>query len=333
MVAISVGLGVAVPAAGQDSAASEALFNKGVAEMEAGRYPAACPALAESHRLDPRAGTVFTLAECEMKWGKLASAVAHYSDYVGLVSRMQAADKARHGERVKTAEQQLAKLRPQVPQLSLVLPGAAPKGTVVKRDGVTLSEVSLGSSLPVDPGEHVIVTQVPSGPEHEQKVSIGVGENKRVELEIELPKDSASPQPVGAAPASGHIDTSTAPGPEHSPSGAGRTWGYVAGGIGVAGLAVGTVTGLMSMSKKKIVDDNCSGAVCNEQGVSAADDGKTLGTISTVGFGIGIAGLATGVVLLLTAPKAESKESSGRSWQPTVFASQRAASVGLLGSW
>jgi len=56
-------------AMGQDSAASEALFNKGVGDMEAGNYQSACPALAESNRLDPRAGTLFALAECEAKIG------------------------------------------------------------------------------------------------------------------------------------------------------------------------------------------------------------------------------------------------------------------------
>jgi len=43
--------------------------------MEAGNYAAGCPALAESQRLDPRAGTLFTLSQCEVQWGRVATAV------------------------------------------------------------------------------------------------------------------------------------------------------------------------------------------------------------------------------------------------------------------
>ena len=322
-------LGLAAPAMAQDSAASEALFNKGVADMEAGKYASACPALAESHRLDPRAGTMFALAECEAKWGKLASAVAHYSDYVGLVSLMTPADKTRHADRAKTAEKQMSALRPQVPQLTLVLPANAPPGTVVKRDGLELSGVSLGTALPVDPGDHVIVTQVPSAPEHEQKVTLAAGESKRLELQLELPKDEAATPPAASeSPPVANEPLRDAPAPSGS-----HTWAYVAGGIGVAGLVVGTVTGLMSMGKKKTVDDNCVGTVCNDEGLSASDDGKTLGNISTVGFGVGIVGVATGVVLWLAAPRATPKEAARRSWQPSALVSGSAATVGLTGTW
>ena len=37
------------------------------------------------------------------------------------------------------------------------------------------------------------------------------------------------------------------------------------------------------------VDDNCDGTWCNQEGFDAAESGKSLARISTVGFGIGIA--------------------------------------------
>ncbi len=316
----------AAPAWAQDSAASEALFNQGVASMEAKDYGAACPALAESHRLDPRAGTLFTLAECEAQWGRLASAVAHYSDYVGMVSHMPPPDKARHQERAKIAEDQLARLRPRVPQLALVLPSRAPQGTVVRRNGVVLKGASLGTPLPVDPGDHVVVTQAPGGPERTRRISIAEGETQRVELQVDEPVASRTPK--------AGVDGSSTPSdsPRADASSGSRTWAYVAGGIGIAGLAAGTVTGLMSMGKKRTVDDNCDGSVCNEQGLSAADDGKLLGNVSTVGFGVGIVGLTTGAVLLLSAPP--SRETTSRpGWRPIAVAGHGGGFVGVDGSW
>jgi hypothetical protein len=71
---------LALHASAQPEASAEALFDRGLRDMQSGNYDKGCPALAESHRLDPRLGTLFTLAECEAQWGKTGSAVAHYRD-------------------------------------------------------------------------------------------------------------------------------------------------------------------------------------------------------------------------------------------------------------
>ena len=42
------------------------------------------PRFAESHRLDPRPGTLFALASCEEKRGRLAAAVRIYDEYLAL---------------------------------------------------------------------------------------------------------------------------------------------------------------------------------------------------------------------------------------------------------
>src|SRR4051812_5323242 len=88
------------PALAQDPAAAEALFNKGVTEMQAGHFDVACPAISESQRLDPRPGTLFTLAECEAKSGKIATALVHYDDYLHAAEGLPAAQKKRHAERM-----------------------------------------------------------------------------------------------------------------------------------------------------------------------------------------------------------------------------------------
>jgi hypothetical protein len=76
------------PARAQDIAAAEALFDKGVADMKAGRYETGCKAIAESQRIDPRPGTLFTLATCEAQWGRIATAVSRYGDYLAVYERL-----------------------------------------------------------------------------------------------------------------------------------------------------------------------------------------------------------------------------------------------------
>jgi hypothetical protein len=82
----------------------------------------------------------------------------------------------------------------------------------------------------------------------------------------------------------------------------------VVGGVGIAGLALGGIAGGLALGKKSIVSENCPDLQCNEEGLAALDSGKTLGTISTVGFAVGLGGLATGAVLVLTAPTGNAGE-------------------------
>src|SRR6185436_17789381 len=63
---------------------AQALFDRGLKDMLAGRYSTGCSLIAESEKLDPRPGTLFTLAECYAKAGKLATALAHYGDFLAM---------------------------------------------------------------------------------------------------------------------------------------------------------------------------------------------------------------------------------------------------------
>jgi hypothetical protein len=81
-----------------------------------------------------------------------------------------------------------------------------------------------------------------------------------------------------------------------------RTLGWVVGGVGVAGLAVGAVTGIMAMGDASTVKSNCgaNGACQGQSGVDAASSGKTASTLSTIGFIGGTALAGVGAYLLLT---------------------------------
>jgi hypothetical protein len=321
---------VVTAAHAQDSAAAEALFNRGVADMEAGKLQSACPAIAESQRLDPRAGTLFTLAECQAKAGNVASAVAHYQDYAGLVSRLPPDQRTRHADRVTRALAAVTRIKPTVPTLSINLPADAPSGTTVARDGVTLQGASLGVPLPVDPGEHVIITQVPGGPEHRVTVKLALADNRTMITEIEGP-----PAPANAPVTAAEKKSSNSDGVSPRSNGSSRTIAWVAGGVGVVGLGVGTVTGLMVLGDAGTVRENCDGAVCrNAQGTEAAERGKSLATVSSIAFGVGLAGIATSAVLLLSTRSAPPKpDRAHATWQPIASGDSTGAWVGVRGNF
>lgn len=268
---------------------AEVLFNDGVSLMKEKKYAEGCPKIAESQRVEPRPGTLFTLAECLSQQGKLATALARYEEYLRVFSRMTEAEQGKQRGRDAIAKKQREALKPQIPQLRLTLPKSAPGGTRVVKDNVELGAAALGTWLPVDPGEQTIRVEVPDGGSKETRVELKAGEKKEVSLELppatakNLPQRDEKPEKSQAA-------------------GKGeKTLGWVALGIGGAGFLTSAVTGVLVLGKKSTIDDNCNGNACNADGKSAADSAKTLALISTVGFAVGVVGVGSGTYLLLSA--------------------------------
>jgi hypothetical protein len=309
----------AISARAQDPAAAASLFQTGLTAMQEGRYSEGCPALEESYRLEPLPGVLFTSAECHAKWGKLATAVARYQDYLTVFERLPPSQVVKQRNRNEVAERQIRALSARVPQLTLTLPPSAPATITVKRDGVVLGAPSLGVALPVDPGEHVLVTER-SGVTREQRVSLAEGERRSVVLEV--PPEATAPEAV-APP----LVRSAPPARTHAHPRAHSPWFWVAGGAGVVGVATGAVCGALVFAKKSDIDDNCTGYDCNAEGKQAADSAKTLAFVSTVGFAVGAAGVAAASVLLLTAPKHERQRA--RRPDVTLAAGQGSAMIGL----
>lgn len=135
----------------------KAQFDRGLADMLAGRCETGCPALAESYREAPFAGAPFTLAEGEARWGKLASAAEHYRPYLAKCATMPPGDRTQQAGRIEIARQQVANLEAAVPPLPLTLPPGAPTGGVMELDGKTLAETALRTPMSLDPGEHQVV--------------------------------------------------------------------------------------------------------------------------------------------------------------------------------
>jgi hypothetical protein len=83
-----------------------------------------------------------------------------------------------------------------------------------------------------------------------------------------------------------------------------RTIGFIVGGVGVLGMAGGSVFGLMAMGKASDANNNCptSTTCSNQTGVDDRHTAVTMGNISTVFFIVGGVGLIAGGVLIFTAP-------------------------------
>jgi len=83
-----------------------------------------------------------------------------------------------------------------------------------------------------------------------------------------------------------------------------RTLAFVAGGVGVAGLATFGIFGLMNNSKFGELEDSCGpNKVCSGDLKDTADTGKTYQTIANIGLVVGVVGIAGGVTLFILSGK------------------------------
>jgi hypothetical protein len=269
----------------RDPAAAEALFRQGRAASEQQDFTTACAKFRESNRLDPAVGTVFNIADCEEKLGHLATSWTLFQE---VVQRLPPADNRR-----AIAEQRASKLEPRVPKLSIHLAHSERTDISVRRDGVSLGAASLDTALPVDPGDHVVVVEAPGTRAAEFRAHVAEGENTQLAVAVGVAL-SASEQQSGSGGAPPGVSPS-----EHPPN---HTAAYVVGGVGVAGLITGAIAGVLVLGKKSTVNSECSGKLCSQAGLDAANAGKTLGVVTTVGLITGVVGLGTGTYLFLSAP-------------------------------
>lgn len=257
-------------ASAQNPAAAEALFDQARAAMAAGSYDLACARFRDSDKLDPAVGTRFNLADCEEKRGKVATA---WSLFRGVLSEL-----AQDDDRRPIAQERVKALEPRLPYLTFKRTPETPPGARLRIDGVELSEGSFGVPLPMDPGSHDVALRLPDS-EQAFTGTLSLREGEHKDLPIDSSLGAALPAAESAASASASASASRESFFEFAPK---HKWAYVAGGVGALGVAFGTVTGIVALTKK---------------------DGDSYAALSAVGFGVGVIGLGTGAYLWFTAPK------------------------------
>lgn len=298
-----LGLGLLGWAAPAGASEPEQHFERGMAELQAGRYEAACPALRKSYRLERRPRTLFHLAECEERAGRIATAALHYDEYLDALERLSPPEQRDEAERQKAALSRRDKIDADIPRVTFRLPDTAPKGTKVTRSSKASPDpvpVVLGVPVPVDPGEHWVRTEAPGAPPRDRRFFVNRRERLTIDLSVAQPGDDG--RTVRYSPPLEHVPAVLPPAVEDGLP-ARRLVAYIAGGVGLAGVVTGAIAGAVTWGQKGTIEKNCADGFCNEAGESAADVAGTMGAVSTVAFPIGLAGVAMAVVLLATEPE------------------------------
>jgi hypothetical protein len=171
-----------------------------------------------------------------------------------------------------------------IPGLTITVTGAPPGVTPsVTIDGAPVPAAVLGVPRRVDPGHHVLVATVDGG-EGREEADVAESETRPVTIAITMTTPSAPAPAEVAAP----------PPPPRSHT---LTYASIAlGGVGVAGLGVGAVTGILTLSKKSSLSTECGAShQCPPSAFGDLDSAHTTATISTAAFVAGGVCLAAGV--------------------------------------
>jgi hypothetical protein len=220
----------------------------------------------------------------------------------------------------------VAESLPSVVPVATDAQGNALPNVKVSMDGKPLLDKIDGRSLDVDPGQHTFAFEAADGTKAEKSVLVTEGEHsKRITVTLGPAAVPAGSTPIPPPTASSGTPT-TPPATTAPTSGPPlKLIGLVTGGVGIAGLAVGSVFGFLALDKKNSA--GCSSAsVCpSPTAEQTLRDAGSAATIATVGFVAGGALAAAGVVLWFVAPGAQVQAS------PTVGTE----SVGLVvkGAW
>ena len=313
-----------VPALAQpsasDRAAAEALFDQALELIQKNDYSTACPKLQESQRLDPGVGTLLYLADCYQQTGRTASAWATFKEAA------YAAHNSGQTDREQIANEHAETLKPKLSYLVVRVDGAS-EGQQVELDGKAMNAALLGGPVPLDPGSHQLSARAPGKVDWSESVEIPAeaGETNIVVPALEdrpapattrtPPAEPTSTAVVPTTPATTAPQNDAPPAPRRTGNHQ-RTAGYMVGGAGLVGLSLSAVLAAGASAKDKQADDEClpnDPAQCSEEGVKLANEAKDRAKGATVTLVIGGAATATGIVLVVTAPRKRSKKTASTS--------------------
>jgi hypothetical protein len=304
--------------------AARAMAEKGYELYEAGQYEEAMVHFRRAEERFHASPHLLFIARSYVKLGKLVQGRDAYAEVIAEKLANYAPDAFRQAQ--ADARRELGELRSRIPTIRLVVVGAEPESVRVTIDGAEVPNSRRQEPLAVDPGAHTIVATRAGAPPITRSLTLIEGAAESVELGFATaPPSAAAPPPEDPRPQASLVPA------------------IIAFSVGGVALAVGAVTGSMSLSKVSDIEDSCPDApsgdtkICDPKYRSEADEARTLGTVSTVGFVLGGVGVAAGVVLLFITgdsrdPAAPSAARGARA-APTVRPLLGLGSAGLAGSF
>lgn len=293
----------------ENMAAARSLGIAGVELADQGKCKEALEKLERAEALYHAPSILGRLGECQVEVGKIVLGTEN-------LNRVVREQLPANAPQAFVIAQERAKkvLERALPRIAYLTVRVEPQtvGAQVTVGGTPVPAALLGAERPTDPGVHEVVANAAGYNAAKTSVTLAEGSHQQVSLVLTVDPNAAAAVPAAVvAPVTPAAAPTQPDAAAPASSGPNRTAAYVAFGVGGAGLLTGTITGILAMTKEGSLE--CPDNHCPPAEHDALDSAKTLATISTIGFGVGLAGAATGVVLWMTGSKAEASVGSVRA--------------------
>ncbi|HMI84145.1 MAG TPA: hypothetical protein VK550_08615 [Polyangiaceae bacterium] len=277
----------------EPSSGAEQMFQRGRAALADEDYEGARSYFEQSFKIDPALGTLLNLAVCEEKVGKLRAALTHLQE---AINKAEPEDRRR-----SLIAQRLVRLEARVPRLTIRPSRPLDPGVILSLDAKPLDPADIGTTLRIDPGTHVLDC---AGPHGERCTIVFTVQEGQDSVQVPTLSVPATPQPA-PGPLAPLFAAAPPPITKGAPGAEQRSLAYAAGGFGLASIAVGLIAGVSVLHQKELVAVHCDERGCDEEGVAAAQKGKTFAIVSTMATGIGVVVMGASVYVLLSAPSSK----------------------------
>jgi hypothetical protein len=185
------------------------------------------------------------------------------------------------------AKKELDALTPRIPFVIVQVTGPSTSAVKASIDGVELPAAAIGVKRPVDPGKHQVRAGAQGYTQAEAVVTLAEGKTETVTLELRADPNAVTPAPAAASSVQFMV-------------------GIAGVAVGGAGIIVGAAAGGAAFAKHGDLANKCPSGNCNSS-VTQSDLNtyRGIANTATAGFVIGGALAVTGIVLMVTAPKAK----------------------------
>ena len=299
---------LAVAQSDQERSAARAAAEQGMQAYSAGNWQKAVVYLRKAQSIFDAPTHLLYIARAEAKLNHLVEAREAYIKLDRTTLAPNVSDAFRQAK--QSGIDELPAIEARLPYITLIVTGGSATQLLV--DETEMSVTAVGVPFPINPGEHVFQAMSESLASEQIRESFLESAKKTLELHL------ASVRPSGAAVGSfenpGKQATSSTTMSHPKDGSAGLKIGeYIAYGAGVLGVGTGiyfvikwsNAANEADQAYSQFVVNQCRSVAttdCRNQAahVSSLDrEAAHAGTISTVGYAIGAAGLGTGLAMML----------------------------------
>jgi hypothetical protein len=271
---------------------AQSRFVRGKELLNKQSYDEALAEFRASHDIVASPNTRLEIARCLLAKGKLVAAYAEFGRTSIEAKELIAEDK-RYQLALDSATAERAELQPKLGFVALTIQNPA-DATRVTVGGEEIRRAAWAEPAPAMAGTTAVVVITPGHAEVTRTVTLTAGASTALTIDAQsgAAEGAASVAPAEPAPVESH--------PHRVPL---RTWAYVSGGVGVAGIAAFALFGALAHSTYDDLQTACGSVPCPPSKADEISSGRTKQTIANVGLAVGIVGIAAGTTLFVLSLK------------------------------